>query len=55
MKRKLTQEEIEKRFAEIDALPPEEASAEDLAAFSAAEAEGFDNAESMEAFRHKNI
>lgn len=51
MKRSLTPEEIEKRFAEIDALPPEEVSAEDLAALSAAEAEGFDTAERMEAFR----
>ena len=39
MKQKLTLEQIEKRFAEIDALPPEEPTAEDLAAFAEAEAE----------------
>ena len=41
MKRKeLTQEEIERRFAEINAQVPEEPTAEDLAAIAEAAAEG---------------
>lgn len=52
MKRKeLTIEEIEKRFAEINALEPEEPTAEDLAAFAAADAEDPDDMITLEEYK----
>lgn len=39
MKRKLTEDEIKKRIAEIEAREPEEPTPEDLAAFAEADAE----------------
>ena len=50
-RRELTPEEIEKRFAEIDAREPEEPTAADLAAFAAAEAEDPADAMTLEDFR----
>lgn len=51
MKYELSQEEIQKRIAEIDARPPEKPTPEDLAAFAAADAEDPANAVSLEDFK----
>lgn len=52
MKRKeLTQEEIERRFAEINAQVPEEPTAEDLAAIAEAAAEDPTDTITLEEFR----
>lgn len=51
MKKELSQAEIERRFAEIDALGIEEASPEDIAAFEAAAAEDPDDALTLDEFR----
>ena len=52
MKRKeLTQEEIERRFAEINAQVPEEPTAEDLAAIAEAAAEDPADTITLEEFR----
>lgn len=51
MKKALTQEELEKRMEAINKLEPEEPTADDLAAFEAAEAEGYDTAIDYEEFK----
>ncbi len=50
-KRELTQAEIEKRFAEINAMEPEEPTAADLAAFVAAKKEDPADAMALEEFK----
>ncbi len=51
MRKELTLEEIEKRMAEINKLEPEEPTIEDIAAFEAAEAEGYANAVDYEEYK----
>lgn len=51
MKRELTQSEIEKRFAEINANEAEEPTAEDLAAISAASSEELGNSITLDAYK----
>ena len=51
MKRELTPEEIEKKFAEINARESEEPTAEDLAAFAEADAEDPSEAITLEEYR----
>ena len=51
MKKDLTSEEIAKRFAEIDALPPEELTAEEAASLAEAEAMDDGSTLSLEQFR----
>ena len=53
-RRELTQAEIEKRFADIDAIEPEEATSEDIAAIEAAKAEDPSEAITLEEFK-KNL
>ena len=51
MERKLTLDEIERRFAEIDAGEPEEPTAKDLAAFAEADAEDPAEAITLEEYK----
>lgn len=51
MNKELSQEQIDKRFAEIDALPPEQPTAADLTAIAAAEAEDTAQAVGLEEYR----
>lgn len=51
MKKALTEKEIERRIAEIDALPAEEPTAKDLAAFAEADAEDPSEAITLEEFK----
>ena len=51
MKKDLTSEEIAKRFAEIDALPPEGLTAEEAASLAEAEAMDDGSTVSLEQFR----
>ena len=51
MKKELTQEELERRRAEVDARPPEKPTAEDLAAFSEADAEDPAEAITLEEYK----
>lgn len=51
MKKQLSPEEVERRFAEIDARPEEEASPEDIAAFEAAAAEDPEDRITLDEFR----
>lgn len=53
MKRELSLEEIEKRFAEIDAGEPEEPTAEELAAFAKADAEDPAETVTLEAYKQQ--
>ena len=50
MKRELTIEEIKARFAEIDAMKPEEPTPEDLAAFAEADAENPEDSITLEEY-----
>lgn len=51
MNKPLTQEEIKRRIAAIDALPAEEPTAEDLAAFAEADAEDPSEAVTLEEYK----
>ncbi len=51
MGRELTSEEIEKRFAEIDAQEPEKPTAEDLIAFTEADAENPEDTITLEEYK----
>lgn len=53
MENELTQSEIEKRFAQIDALEPEALSAEDAASLAAAEAMDDGSTVSLEELRRE--
>ena len=53
MENKLTQSEIEKRFAQIDALEPEVLSAEEAASLAAAEAMDDGSTVSLEELRRE--
>ena len=54
MERKLSMDEIEKRFAEIDAGETEEPTAEDLAAFEVADTEDPTDAVTLEEYKAKH-